>query len=422
MTTGTSTSQAFSSLLDVHERLDNLFASHQEALVGGELGAAGRILREFRILLERHMNDEEEVLIPVYRRAGPIAGGGEELYLAEHRKLKKLLDKIEVALQGLHSATGPRRREIVELLDQECRFKNLLAHHGERERNILYPTLDRITAVEERTVMLGRCVRPVGLPPAPAEPPESPFLHVTRDGVVVRIELDRAPLNVLNIEMLDALNARLEHLCADESLVAVVFSARGKSFSAGVEVAEHLPDQAERMLRVFGRTFRLLQRLEAVTIAAVHGAVLGGGCELALFCDMVLAADNAKIGQPEIKLATVAPVASALLPRLCGPKAAAELLLTGDVIDAHTALRLGLVNKVVAAEELPAALDSLLQKLAALSSVAVRLGKRALREDTGFWPAMERADRICLEMLTELPDTREGLTAFLEKRPPRWSV
>jgi cyclohexa-1,5-dienecarbonyl-CoA hydratase len=239
---------------------------------------------------------------------------------------------------------------------------------------------------------------------------------------VARVRIDRPPLNVLTIAALGELNAALER-AGGRPVNAVVLSAGGKAFSAGLDVAEHLPDRAAGMLAAFHRTAELLAEIEPPTIAAVHGAALGGGCELALLCDIVVCAEGARLGLPEIGLAALAPVAAALLPRLCGPKRALELLLTGETLDAREAERIGLVNRVVPADRLEAEVDALAARLALSSGAALRLAKGAAVRGLGVPvpEALADAEAVCLEMLTRLPDSEEGMRAFLEKRQPRWS-
>ncbi|HET8675044.1 MAG TPA: enoyl-CoA hydratase/isomerase family protein [Blastocatellia bacterium] len=250
------------------------------------------------------------------------------------------------------------------------------------------------------------------------------FEHVELDssGGVVKLVMDRPPLNILNIRMLDEINSVLEAVAADNSAKLLIIMGRGKAFSAGVDVAEHLPDKAELMLATFRRTFDLLASIEAPTLAAINGAALGGGCEVAISCDIVIAAESATLGQPEIKLATLAPVAAALMPGLCGIKKTLELILLGDTISAREAERLGLVNRVVPGEQLEAEIESVAGKVTGLSSAALRLTKKAVLEGfrQRFSERFDLADMICLDMLLKLGDTEEGLKAFLEKRRPVW--
>jgi cyclohexa-1,5-dienecarbonyl-CoA hydratase len=154
----------------------------------------------------------------------------------------------------------------------------------------------------------------------------------------------------------------------------------------------------------------------------VGGAALGGGCELALFCDMIIASEKASFGQPEIQVGVFPPLAAVALPGIIGPKKALEMVLIGDRIRAPEAERLGLVNKVVPPEELRAAADEFVGKLASLSGAVLRLTKRAVRlGSAGPFPEGLRAvEELYLGPLMATEDAHEGLAAFLEKRKPEW--
>ncbi|NIS78898.1 MAG: enoyl-CoA hydratase, partial [Anaerolineales bacterium] len=182
------------------------------------------------------------------------------------------------------------------------------------------------------------------------------FQHINfkkQDGVAT-ITLNKPPLNVLNIAMMREINDVIEGLDSEPSIKVLVFEAGegSKAFSAGVDVSEHTADKVDEMIEVFHRIFRLLNRLEIPTVAVVDGAALGGGCELALFCDMIIASEKASFGQPEIQVGVLPPIAVVALPEIIGPKKAMEMVLTGERIKADEAERLGLVNKVVPPEEL----------------------------------------------------------------------
>ena len=251
------------------------------------------------------------------------------------------------------------------------------------------------------------------------------FEHIqfnVSDGVA-RLTLNRPPLNVLNIAMMREINAALEGL--DESSVKVlVFEAAegSKAFSAGVDVADHTADKVEEMIEVFHRIFRLLDGLDVPTLAVVGGAALGGGCELALFCDMLIASEKASFGQPEIQVGVFPPIAAVALPGIIGHKKAMELLLTGDRIRAAEAERLGLVNKVVPPEELQTAADEFVGKLSSLSGAVLRLTKRAIQVGSAgsFAEGLAAVEELYLGPLMDTEDAHEGLAAFMEKRAPVW--
>jgi cyclohexa-1,5-dienecarbonyl-CoA hydratase len=252
------------------------------------------------------------------------------------------------------------------------------------------------------------------------------FQHIKfekQDGVA-RLMLNKPPLNVLDIAMMREINAALEKLAGDLSTRVLVFEAAegSKAFSAGVDVSEHTADKVEEMIEVFHRIFRLLDALEVPTVAVVAGAALGGGCELVLFCDMIIASERASFGQPEIQVGVLPPIAVVALPGIIGPKKAMELVLTGDRIRADEAERLGLVNQVVPPEELKAAADEFVGKLAKLSGAALRLTKRAVRLGStgGFTEGLAAVEELYLGPLMATEDAHEGLAAFMEKRSPIW--
>lgn len=249
-------------------------------------------------------------------------------------------------------------------------------------------------------------------------------VRYTREGRIGRLVLDRPPLNVLDLATLESLDAALSRAAADPKLHVLAISGAGRAFSAGVDVADHTADRVGRMLELFHGAIRRLMALEPPVVALVHGAALGGGCELALACDMVLARGDLRLGQPEIQLAVFPPVAAALLPRLVGRQRAMDLVLTGRAMRADEALRMGLVSRVFPAAEYDVGTEAVLTGLAAQSGPAMRLAKRAVAEgaELGVGPALARAEAIYLDELMQLADAREGLAAFMEKRPPVWEA
>ncbi len=238
------------------------------------------------------------------------------------------------------------------------------------------------------------------------------------------ISINRPPLNVLDLPTMEEMNDALRAVKARELEVrALVLTAEGdKAFSAGVDVADHTPDKVERMIEVFHDIFHNLDDLEIPTLAAVKGAALGGGCEVAIFCDMVVAADNLKIGQPEIQVGVFPPLAAVVLPRLIPEKRAFELLCGGGVVRAEEAAALGLVNRVVPLDGFDEAFAKFLKKFTGLSGAVLRSTKKAIRKARGlpFDDALAKVERVYLDELMVTEDAREGLQAFLEKRPPHW--
>lgn len=236
------------------------------------------------------------------------------------------------------------------------------------------------------------------------------------------LTLKRPPLNVIHIPMIRELASALDAAARADSLRALVVRAEGKLFSAGVDVADHTADKVGEMIPSFDRICTTLADFPTPTLAVVHGHALGGGCELALCCDLVVAAEGANFGQPEIKLATIAPIAALRLPGLVGYRRAAELLFTGETIGAVEAARVGLINRAVPAAELESTVEQYVGKLRALSGAALRVCKKAVRLGDDGWdaqsvPAMEK---LYLEDLMSTQDAHEGVASFIEKRAPAW--
>jgi len=235
------------------------------------------------------------------------------------------------------------------------------------------------------------------------------------------ITLKRPPLNWMNIQMMEEIIRALDSLVSSPPNL-LVFQAEGKAFSVGVEVADHLGDKAEHMIRVFHGIFRRLDSLGVPSLAVVQGVALGGGCELATYCDMVLASDKARFGQPEIQVGVFPPIAALAFPRMIGRKKAMELVLSGETLTAQEALQVGLVNKVVPQDQLQAEAQAWISRFGKLSGVVLRLARKAMVEgwDTQGEKGLGRIEEIYLKELMSTQDAREGLQAFLDKREPVW--
>ncbi|HYY56694.1 MAG TPA: enoyl-CoA hydratase-related protein [Pyrinomonadaceae bacterium] len=241
---------------------------------------------------------------------------------------------------------------------------------------------------------------------------------------VGRIAFARPPLNVFNIAMMREIGSALSECVRERDLVAIVFEAAqdARAFSAGVAVEEHVEETIYQMLDAFHAIFRALEQASKPTIAVVDGAALGGGCELVAGCDIVIASERARFGQPEIKLGVFPPVAAVLLPRIIGDKRARELILTGELIDATEATRLGLVNYLVPSGQLAQKTEEILSKLRELSAPALEATRRAIDMARGlpFEEALSKVENLYLTELMKTHDAREGVLAFMEKRKPAW--
>jgi cyclohexa-1,5-dienecarbonyl-CoA hydratase len=238
-----------------------------------------------------------------------------------------------------------------------------------------------------------------------------------------QIILSHPPLNILSRDLLGHLREELGRFAGEPSLRVLSLSAEGKHFSAGASVEEHLPPQYSELIPEFMATVAALDSFPLPVIAAVQGRCLGGGFELILAADMVVASEDASFGQPEILLGVVPPAACALLPDLTSRGIAAQVVYTGDPIDALRAKEAGLVTQVVRNDELDAVALALAHRIARHSAAALRLAKRTMRggEQAARATAFARASYLYTGPLMATDDAVEGLNAFLEKRQPAWS-
>jgi cyclohexa-1,5-dienecarbonyl-CoA hydratase len=248
------------------------------------------------------------------------------------------------------------------------------------------------------------------------------IVEVNESGIT-RLLINRPPVNVINLETLNEMNAALAELAKDNKTRVLLIRGNGdRAFCAGIEVKDHVGDAMPKMMHEFGKMFTLLKNLGKPTIAVVNGIALGGGCEIIAGCDLAIATEKASMGQPEIQLGGLAPAAAALMPRIMGEKKAFEMVVIGDAIKAPEAERLGLVNKVVALEQLDAAANEMASKFLKMSPLSVKLVREA------FYRCAETANLSkALETATELginswatEDGQEGLKSYLDKRPPVW--
>ena len=249
------------------------------------------------------------------------------------------------------------------------------------------------------------------------------ILYEVKEGVAT-ITINRPPYNVLDIKTMREMNQALEEVKEQQKALKllVIAQAGDKAFSTGVDVKDHTSDKVDEMIEVFHQIFRIMATLDLPTLSVVNGFALGGGFEVAVFCDMVIASEKSQFGQPEIKLAVYPSMVVAWLPRLIGVKKAFEIILTGESIDAKEAERIGLINLAVPEERLIEAVDTFIKRLADKSPVALKLAKRAMLAglDLDFEQALQRSEAIYKGDLMKTHDANEGLTAFMEKREPVW--
>jgi len=251
---------------------------------------------------------------------------------------------------------------------------------------------------------------------------ESKHIQIQTSEGIARITLARPKHNVLNIEMMKELNSVLEKLAKDNTLKCIAIFGDGPSWCAGVDVGEHKPDMVAEMIPTFNRIFEIINTMDIPIIAAVHGAALGGGMELAIGCDIIIAAKSATFGQPEIKLGFFPPYAAIRLPRLLGPSKAIEICTTGKTYSADQACTMGMVNTVVEDDAFFDAAEKLIKEIQTSSPLIIRLNKQAVIQHLGmdFQDALQGVTDLFLNRLMKTEDTLEGIASFYEKRKPVW--
>jgi len=249
------------------------------------------------------------------------------------------------------------------------------------------------------------------------------ILYEVKEGIAT-ITINRPPYNVLDIKTMREMNQALEEVKGrqKEFKLLVITQAGDKAFSTGVDVRDHTAEKMDEMIEVFHKIFRIMATLDLPTLAVVNGHALGGGCEVAIFCDMVIASEKSQFGQPEIKLAVYPSMVVAWLYRLIGLKKAFEIILTGDSIDAKEAERIGLINLAVPEERLAEEVEKFINRLADKSPVALKWAKRTTLAgiDLDFEQALQKSEAIYKGDLMSTHDANEGLVSFMEKRKPVW--
>lgn len=246
------------------------------------------------------------------------------------------------------------------------------------------------------------------------------LIQLVTGGPVARLILARPPINIIDVPMAREILAALESLDTPSPRILQLEAAAGcRAFSAGVDIGDHLPERIEGMLGNFHAIFRRLDSAPYLTLAVVRDLALGGGAELACFCDAVLAAETAEFGFPEIQVGSFPPVAAVILPAMVGLRRAQDWILTGRRIPAAEAAAAGLINRAVPAAELETASAACRAQWLALSPQVLPLARRALRGEH-FPQALAEMETIYRRELPKLEDAREGVRAFLEKRPPAW--
>lgn len=242
--------------------------------------------------------------------------------------------------------------------------------------------------------------------------------------VLITISRPQA-MNALNSDFFAEMNAMLDEINSDSSVRALIITGEGKAFVAGADISEmNGKNSAEgsAFSETGQKVFSRFGKLDFPVIAAVNGYALGGGCELAMSCDIRLASKNAKFGQPEVNLGLIPGYAGTQrLTRLIGLSDALYLLMTADIIDAHEAFRLGLVQKVTEPENLIEEAFAVAAKIASKGKIAIKMVKSVtlygFNMDFDEGQALEAAE---FGKLFDNQESKEGMSAFLEKRKPNW--
>jgi cyclohexa-1,5-dienecarbonyl-CoA hydratase len=244
------------------------------------------------------------------------------------------------------------------------------------------------------------------------------------DGAAVKITLNSPKANILEAAMLAEIQHALDELTCAPEVKVIVFEGSGKHFSFGASVQEHTKENAAMMLRAFHKMFHTLVDMAVPTVAVVRGQCLGGGMELALFCNFIVADKTAMFGQPEIVLGVFPPPASVMLPRKVGQAWADDIALTGRSISAEEGYRIGLVNMLAGEgqDAHTAAMDFITAHILPKSAACLKTANQAVRMD--FFRRLKedlpRMEGLYLKELMESHDANEGIGAFLAKRAPKW--
>ena len=250
-------------------------------------------------------------------------------------------------------------------------------------------------------------------------------LRVTDEGPAARIVLNRPEKrNALSLELMEEVIAALDQVAAGGHARAIVIEGAGPAFSAGHDLSEMISREEPFFARLFERCTAMMQTVHAVpqpVIAKVHGIATAAGCQLVAACDLAVAAEGTRFATPGVKIGLFCSTPMVPVSRAVGRKRAMQMLLTGEPIDAVTALEWGLVNQVVPADDLERAVRGLVDAIARSSPYTVRTGKQA------FYAQVDRAEDdaygYCQTVMTDnalAPDAQEGMAAFLEKRDPVW--
>lgn len=248
------------------------------------------------------------------------------------------------------------------------------------------------------------------------------YLKLDIESEVATLRLDRPSCNLLNIDVLEELNDAVLSLRSHKTLEVIVLRGTAPCFSEGMDLSEHVPERIQRLIAVYMRLFETLRMMDAIEIAAVEGKAWGAGFELALGCNLFVAADDASFKLPETTYGVFPPIACAILPRVVPRRKAMEWILTGNEISAARLEHDGVINRLLPADDFDAGLKSFVQEITAKSKPVLELAKRAQFEAyySTFPEAMSRVQSLYVRELMALEDARKGPAAHLAGNTYEW--
>ncbi|GAA4260481.1 enoyl-CoA hydratase [Dietzia aurantiaca] len=253
----------------------------------------------------------------------------------------------------------------------------------------------------------------------------TPYVRVERSGPIARVILDRPERrNPLSLQMMRDATAAIRDLGEDPSCGVVVVTGSGPALSAGHEISEMVDRTLEQEREVFTTCVELMESVQAIrqpVIAEVQGHAVAAGCQLVATCDLAVAVDSARFGTPGVKIGLFCSTPMVAVSRNIGRKRAMQMLLTGETIDAATAVDWGLINEAVPADRLRARVDELAARIADASPLTLEIGKQAFYRQIDL-PQDDAYRAMAETMATNAVtcDAQEGMSAFLEKRTPEW--
>jgi enoyl-CoA hydratase len=250
-------------------------------------------------------------------------------------------------------------------------------------------------------------------------------LILEKEDELAIVKINRPPVNALNSEVVTEIHQMFDELEKDDQVKVIILTGEGKAFVAGADISEMVdfgPEGGAEFSKKGQAAFDKIENTPKPVIAAINGFALGGGCEIAMACDIRIAVEGAKLGQPEVNLGVIPGFAGTQrLPRLVGKGKAKELIFTGNMITAEEAEQIGLVNQVLTAEELMNTAKEMAKTIASKGPAAVRAAKFAINEGVNYELSKGlEIENEAFSKLFETEDQKEGMKAFLEKRKPEW--